>query len=176
LKKGAGKLTPEEAEREAERLGFGPLARKPDPGKFDPDKMHWWSLPMAVAWIAWRNSSSVREHCAEYAEKCLYWISGSWNVPVNNGTEFARVDGYALKTLGQSTVCRLLLAEAYLSSTKSLPLTTIMTVGEAEKQLFADLAAGRIVAIAKDAAGNPSISQARVVVPPIIRGGSVERA
>src|SRR6516162_8545233 len=81
-----GELTPEDAEQEAERHGFGPLATKPPPTEFDPDKMHWWSLPMAVAWIAWRNSASVREHYAEYAQKCLYWIPGSWNVPMNNGT------------------------------------------------------------------------------------------
>jgi hypothetical protein len=116
--------------------------------------MHWWSLPMAVAWIAWRNSASVREHYAEYAQKCLYWIPGSWNVPMNNGTEFARIDGHELKGLGQSTVCRLSLVETYLTSTKALPPTTKMTVAQAEKQLFEELAAGQITAIAKDHAGN----------------------
>ena len=148
-----GEITPDEAEHEAQRLGFGPLATKPDPGEFDPDQMPWWSLPMAVAWIAWRNSASVREHCAESAEKCIYWIPGSWNVPINNGTEFAHVDGYELKELGQPTVCRLSLVEAYLTSTETLPPTTQMTVAKAEKQLFVALAAGRIACIAKDVTG-----------------------
>jgi hypothetical protein len=140
-----GELTPEDAEQEAERHGFGPLATKPPLTEFDPDKMHWWSLPMAVAWIAWRNSAIVRDHCAEFAKQCLYWTSQSWNVPINNGTEFARIEGHELKELGRPTVCRLALAEA---------LPPIMTVAEAEKQLFAELAAGRIIAIAKDATGN----------------------
>jgi hypothetical protein len=134
-------------------LGFGPLATKPDPGEFDPDQMPWWSLPMAVAWIAWRNSASVREHCAESAEKCIYWIPGSWNVPINNGTEFAHVNGYALKELGQPTVCRLSWVEAYLTSTETLPPTTQMTVAKAVKQLFVALAAGRVTCIAKDVIG-----------------------
>jgi hypothetical protein len=150
-----GERTPEEAEQEADRLGFGPLATKPDPGDFDPDAMHWWCLPMAIAWIAWRNSTSVREHCAEYAEKCLYWSPVSWNVPVNDGTEFARIDGHELKTLGPSTVVRLSLVEAHLTSTKTLPPTTQMTVADAEKQLRAALTAGRITAIAKDESGLP---------------------
>ena len=137
-----GEITPDAAEHEAQRLGFGPLATKPDPGEFDPDQMPWWSLPMAVAWIAWRNSASVREHCAESAEKCIYWIPGSWNVPINNGTEFAHVDGYELKELGQPTVCRLSLVEAYLTSTETLPPTTQMTVAKAVKQLFVALAVG----------------------------------
>jgi hypothetical protein len=146
-----GEITPEEAEQEAQRLGLGPFATKPDPGEFDPDKMYWWSLPMAVAWIAWRNSASVRERCAENRRD---WIRGSWNVPTNNGTEYDHIDGYELKTLRQPTVYHLLVVEADLTSVKKLPPTTIMTVAEAEKQLFAELAAGRIKAIAKDAAGN----------------------
>jgi hypothetical protein len=148
-----GEITPEEAEQEAENRGFGQLATKPDSVEFEPDEMPWWSLPMAVAWIAWRNSKSVREHCTEFREKWLHWVPGSWNVPINNGTDFTRIDGYELKELGKPTVCRLSLVDAYLTSTETLPPTTQMTVAKAEKQLFAALAAGQITAIAKDATG-----------------------
>src|SRR5262245_60719419 len=61
-----GEITPEEAEAEAGRQGFGPLATKPNPVDFDPSQMPDWSLPMALAWIAWRTTDAVREHCAEY--------------------------------------------------------------------------------------------------------------
>jgi hypothetical protein len=88
-----GTLSPEEAEAEATKQGVGPLATVPDPLEFDPDEMPWWSLPMALAWIAWRNTNSVREHCAEYRENWSHWVPGSWNVPTNDGTEFARIDG-----------------------------------------------------------------------------------
>jgi hypothetical protein len=149
-----GQLSPEEAETEAAKQGFGPLATVPDPLEFDPDEVPCWSLPMALAWIAWRNTNSVREHCAEYCENWLHWVPGSWNVPTNDEAEFARIDGYELKSVRHSTAGRLLFVEAYLDSARSLPSTRHMTVSKAEKQLFAALAAGRIVAIAKDAAGN----------------------
>jgi hypothetical protein len=108
---------------------------------------------MAVAWIAWRNPASVREHCAESVGKCNCWILGSWSVPINDGTEFAHVDGYELKELGQHTVCRLSAAEAYLTSTETLPPTTQMTVAKAVKQLLVESAAGRVTCTAKDVTG-----------------------
>jgi hypothetical protein len=37
-----GEITPEEAEAEAERQGFGPLATKPSPVDFDPTLMPDW--------------------------------------------------------------------------------------------------------------------------------------
>ena len=127
-----GKLSPEEAETEAAKQGFGPLATVPDPLEFDPEQMPWWSLPMALAWIAWRNTQSVREHCAEYRENWLHWIPGSWNVPTNDAAEFERIDGYELKSLRDSTVGRLYFVEAYLDSGRSLPATTQMKVSKAE--------------------------------------------
>ena len=82
-----GEITPEEAEAEAERQGFGPLETKPDPVDFDPSQMPNWSVPMALAWIAWRTIEAVREHCADYREKCLLWFPGSWNIPTDDGRE-----------------------------------------------------------------------------------------
>ncbi|WP_291570757.1 hypothetical protein [Bradyrhizobium sp.] len=63
-----GQITPDEAEAEAAKQGFGPIASAPDPLEFDPKQMPWWSIPMALSWIAWRNTKSVRESCAEYRE------------------------------------------------------------------------------------------------------------
>ena len=148
-----GEITPEEAEVAAERGGFGPLATQPSPIDFDPAQMPYWSLPMAVAWIAWRDTNQVREHCAEYRENWLQWFPGSWNIPTDDGTDFKRIDGYELKTSRQSTVIRLALTETYLSSTETLPPTSEMTVADAEKQLLKALAAGSLVAVAKDQTG-----------------------
>ncbi|MCK1723759.1 hypothetical protein [Bradyrhizobium sp. 141] len=102
---------------------------------------------MALAWIAWRNIKSVRDHCSEYRENWFHWVPGSWNVPTSDGTGFERIDGYELKLLRHSTTVRLAFVERYLVSTRNLPVTTQMAVSKAEKQLFAALAAGRIVAI-----------------------------
>ena len=132
-----GEIAPDEAEAEAAQAGVGPLATKPDPMEFNPDQMVWWSLPMAVAWIAWRTSQQVRDSCVEYRENWLEWFSGSWNVPTEDGQGFTRIDGYELKSLRGSTTSRLSLLETYMRSTETLPLTVQMTVAAAEKQLFA---------------------------------------
>jgi hypothetical protein len=57
-----GTLSPEEAEAEATRLGLGPLAQRPDPAALDPMAEAYWSLPMAVAWLAYRTPEAVREN------------------------------------------------------------------------------------------------------------------
>lgn len=148
-----GEMTPDEAEAEAARGGFGPLATQPNPIEFDPKHLPWWTLPMALAWIAWRTEQEVQNHCAEYRENCLVWVSGSWNVPTYDRTEFKRIDGYELKALRQSTAVRLGIIEFYLRSSDRLPSTNQMTIAAAEKQLFSALGAGRLVAVAKDDQG-----------------------
>jgi hypothetical protein len=148
-----GEMTPDQAEDEAARAGFGPLATQPEPVEFDPAQMAWWSFPMALAWIAWRTNQSVQEHCAEYREKCLHWVPGSWNVPTNDGTEFQRIDGYELKPLRRSTTVRLAIVESYLRSTDTVPVSSQMTISKAEGELLGALAAGHLVAVAKDCNG-----------------------
>jgi hypothetical protein len=90
-------IEPEEAETEAIRAGLGPLATKPSPIEFDPKEMPWWTLPMALAWIAWRTGKYVQDHCSEYRENCLQWFPGTWNVPSDDGTEFKQINGYESK-------------------------------------------------------------------------------
>src|SRR5262245_29195353 len=168
-----GEITPEEAEAEAERQGFGPLATKPNSVDFDPSQMLDWSIPMALAWIAWRTIEAVRDHCAHYREKCLFWFPGSWKVPTDDGKEFKRIDGYELRSLRRSTSVRLSLVESYLRSTEKLPPTSQMTIAKAEKELFVALAAGRLVATAKDGAGKVvEIPQREFALPsPFRRAG-----
>jgi len=149
-----GELTPEEAEAAAEQGGFGPLATKPSPIDFDPTQIAYWSLPMAMAWVAWRSIQQVREHCAEYREDWLAWFPGSWNVPTDDGNAFKRIDGHELKSVRRPTVVRLGLTESYLTSTETLPPTCQMTVAKAEKQLLTALAAGHLHAVARDRTGN----------------------
>jgi hypothetical protein len=51
------------------------------------------------------------------------------------------------------TVTRLTFTESYLASTETLPSTCQMSIAKGEKQLFVALAAGHLVAVAKDSAG-----------------------
>jgi hypothetical protein len=68
-----GRMTPGEAEAEAVRLGLGPLASKPDRLSFNPTGETCWTLPMAVAWIAWRSPDWVREVWDAYRRECWGW-------------------------------------------------------------------------------------------------------
>jgi hypothetical protein len=131
--------------------GIGPIAEEPDPIAFDPLRMSWWSLPMAVAWIAWRDISLVQKHCAEYRKNCTHWVPGSWNVPIDDGREFERIDGWMLQHWQRSTVLRLSMSEAFTRSTKGLPAAQ-MTIAEAERQLWEALEAGKLIGVAKEGA------------------------
>jgi len=148
-----GEITPDEAEAKAKQKGFEPFETKPEPLEFDPEKLSWWSLPMALAWIAWRDTKYVREHCAEYRVNCYFWAPISWNVPINGGKESKRINGHELKTVQTASVQRLKLHENYMHSYGELPNQTQMSVVEAQRELFDALGAGQIVAVAKDAAG-----------------------
>lgn len=51
-------ITREQAEEEAKALGVGPLAKTPDPSKFEPMLEEFWTLPMAVAWIIFQDAAA----------------------------------------------------------------------------------------------------------------------
>jgi len=83
-----GKVTPEEAEAEAQANGFEPFEHRPELPAFDPMHEPWWTIAMAVAWIARRNLKQVRENCAGFRKECTHWIFREWKQPVEGGTKF----------------------------------------------------------------------------------------
>ncbi len=70
-----GKLAPEQAEHINSEAGRKPLAREPDPVGWNPDAEDFWTLAMAVAWVAWRSTDRVREFWDEYQEARWVWRS-----------------------------------------------------------------------------------------------------
>jgi hypothetical protein len=54
-----GEMTPADAESEAKRQGLGKLASEPDPNDYDPMREPFWTLPMTVAWIAYRAPKTL---------------------------------------------------------------------------------------------------------------------
>jgi hypothetical protein len=84
-----GLMTPEAAEAEAARLGLARLASEPDGNAFDPMSETWWSLPMTVAWIAWRTPEKVRAYWDKYRRECWDWHYRDWRIgsdgPVHSG-------------------------------------------------------------------------------------------
>src|SRR5690242_18078882 len=73
-----GRLSPLEAEAEAARLGLEPLAPRPAPSQYNPLGEPWWTLPMTVAWIAWRNALEVLENYDPYLLECWHWVFREW--------------------------------------------------------------------------------------------------
>jgi hypothetical protein len=70
---GRGEITREQAEAEAEKIGVGPLASKPDPSTFDPMREAYWSLPMALIWLETESVDEVREVSNDYRRKVWHW-------------------------------------------------------------------------------------------------------
>lgn len=67
-------ITPDEAEAEAARCGLEPLNPDPDPTAFDPMSEVRWSLPMALAWIVWRDPDRVREQWDRWRREKSDWV------------------------------------------------------------------------------------------------------
>ncbi|TPO13708.1 hypothetical protein [Mesorhizobium sp. B1-1-5] len=64
-----GKMTPEEAERQAIELG---VELQSTPGD-DPMEEPWWSMEMAIAWIVWRQTEGVQSAWTAFRSKCRRW-------------------------------------------------------------------------------------------------------
>ena len=84
-----GEVTPADAESQAKQLGLDPLASEPDPIDYDPMREPFWTLPMAVAWIAYRTQEAVRNWWDEYRRECWDWHFREWRVgpdgPIHQG-------------------------------------------------------------------------------------------
>ena len=99
-----GRMKPEEAETKLEELGLPPLARQPDPAMFNPMSEVWWTLPMAVSWIAWRSHEDVRSVWDDYRLECSDWLYREWRV----GFEGPIHRGHFLETRKTATISHLI--------------------------------------------------------------------
>lgn len=61
-----GEISGEEADAEAVRLGLSRFSSEPGPDEFRPEDLTHWTLPMALAWIAYMDLKEVREWSAPY--------------------------------------------------------------------------------------------------------------
>ncbi|MFK8253128.1 hypothetical protein [Ancylobacter terrae] len=113
----SGELSPGQAEREAEGLSCGPLAHEPLPGDFNPMGEEFWTLPMAVAWIAYRTPSVVREWWDPYRAECRDWQFRRSRI----GFDGPVMDGHFLEQRPSATLARLKLADAIQDRTARDP-------------------------------------------------------
>jgi hypothetical protein len=110
-------MTPPQAEAEALRLGIKPFVSEPHPAKFDPMRETWWSLPMAIAWIAWRSPDRVREFWDAYRSECWDWNFREWR----DGPDGPVYAGHFLEQRRPATLSSLLFAEHHDSAQGLLP-------------------------------------------------------
>jgi len=136
-----GELTPADAESEARRLGLDPLASEPDPNKFDSMREAFWTLPMAVAWIAYRSPDAVRNWWQDYRKEFLVWNFREWRVgpdgPVN--------EGHFLESRPAATLSLLQMADAMRNNTDGL-----MSAQEAIEALWLAMQRGAFEATGVD--------------------------
>ena len=101
-------MSPAEAESEAKRLGMEPLASAPDPNDYDPMREPFWTLPMAVAWIAHRTQEAVRNWWDDYRKKFLVWSFREWRA----GPDGPVHQGQFLEQRSNATLVRLQMVDA----------------------------------------------------------------
>lgn len=136
-----GRTTPEEAEAEAKRLELAPLAEQPDPVNFNPMEEPWWTLPMVVAWIAWRSPAEVRDVWDDYRLRRCDWQFRKWRV----GFDGPIYDGYFLEYWKPATLASLALTEIFRKTHGTLPKDAI-SIRDAKAKLWKALSEGAIQA------------------------------
>jgi hypothetical protein len=149
-----GDITEKQAEEAAAARGLEPFARKPELPRFDPKLKSHWSIVMAVAWIAWRDSELVREQDPEFCSACFHWIYRKWKDPSDKTAESVERAGYFLETRPPPTVSRLALLDVVSRVRGNVPSTAVMTIREAEAALWHASSEGRLIAEGINADGS----------------------
>jgi len=141
-----GAITPLAAEQEADRLGIGPLVRRPEPALYDPMSEAWWTLPMTIAWIVWRTPQAVREQWDAYRLDCSWWVATDWT----RGPDSPVFEGFTVQPMPTACWPLLALREDYpRDRTLSAPYRP-RSPREAKDELWDVLGDGAIEAEAVD--------------------------
>jgi hypothetical protein len=111
-----GHMSPAEAEAEAARLGLSPLATSPQPLKHNPLGEAWWTLPMVIAWIMWRDPKAVLDCFDPHRTQFWDWHFEEWRI----GPDGPIQKGHFLKQRRRATLSQLSLSESYDASTDTL--------------------------------------------------------
>jgi hypothetical protein len=132
-----GELTPDQAEAMAIRFDLGKLSCEPNDGTFDPMGETWWTLTMAVAWIAWRTPKLVRVYLPAFRSECWDWHYRDWRTDPD-GADYS---GHFLEQRRAANLCILHLNETH-DSVQALKPAGSISVRRAQDKLWDALGAG----------------------------------
>jgi hypothetical protein len=135
-----GELLPDEGKKRLADLGFEPLYREPNVNDFHPEKEVYWSLSMSVAWISWRDMTSVIRSWENYTRHLKYWRSSKGPHQIKLGA--------VLEDCGDPTLFNLILEESLGIFRKDSP-PQLLTIKFAREELWKKLQAGDLVAVGK---------------------------
>ncbi|MEX0953613.1 MAG: hypothetical protein WDZ83_00195 [Rhizobiaceae bacterium] len=99
-----GLLSPSEAEAHAAAWGMKPLASEPPDSALDPMVEPFWTLPMAIAWILWRDPRRVRENWHLYTRRCHDWHTERRRIPLDGGRQWYEVTASEVRQRHEPTV------------------------------------------------------------------------
>jgi hypothetical protein len=146
-----GEISGEAADVEAISRGMGSLSKVPPDGEFRPEKVPHWTLPMALAWIVYRDHEEVRRRSLPYSEACWDWNWKKWRLGFDGPVH----EGWLLEQRPKPTAAMLTLSVVYDRTVKGN--NDLMSVPEAEDALLDALRGGHIVASGIDVASSRRI-------------------
>ena len=147
-----GRISPDDADAKLKGMGLAPLAPQPDPAKYDPMCEVWWTLPMTLAWIAWRTTGDVREAWDVFRREGSIWLFEKWKLgfdgPIN--------EGWNLRPKAPARLSFLALSETWRRNAGTLPNGAV-SIADAKTSLWQALGAGALQATGISTAGGPRV-------------------
>ena len=131
-----GDLSDVQADAEAERLGLGRLSREPGSDEFRAEDQSHWTLPMAIAWVAYLCLDDVREWSAPYRAECFDWHWHRWRT----GPDGPIKEGWHLQQRAKPTLALLGISAAFDRAEGEKALH--MSIREAREALWIALREG----------------------------------
>ena len=136
-----GEISREAAEGEMRSRELPSIARSPDPEKLKVEEEVYWSLYMALAWIAWRDLSAVREMWNPWRAEIREWA------PRDLGGDGDEPDAYTLELRQPANWAAL---ETQQNLHLAQGLRPLISLERAEKKLWLALQEGQLSAAARD--------------------------
>ncbi|MHB0770963.1 hypothetical protein ACYCVF_18260 [Bradyrhizobium sp. 1.29L] len=123
---------------------------RPDSARFDPGKVAFWTYPMVIAWISWRDLDAVRTFWDEYRKFCWDHVPRT----ANGVTIFDMKHWEPANIRVMGAFVRRASWAASDSAASDAPKAPSVPLGDAIQSVRAAASEGKVSAIALDLEGN----------------------